>query len=524
MSSIDAEMRTMNSQQSHQTKPIQPTMPELEIPGLKLMREIGRGGMARVYLAQQESLLRPVAVKILNNLDTPGFHERFMNEGRYLGALSHSNIVDIYDVGESNGYYHITMEYLPGGDLTRRIRKGIKPGTALKLAARIASCLDYLHGQGMVHRDLKPANILFRGDNNPIITDFGIAKLLENSLELTSNSSVMGSPYYLSPEQAVSSSNIDGRSDLYSLGVILFEMLSGRRPFTGENYAAIIMAQIEQPIPQLPRQLLQYQPIIDRLLAKKPDTRFQNGGELIQAIRGEASNDAQYLHATSERESNAVFPKQVAGKSGPIPKGRSWLKISLVAVFLLATVGLMWLLTWDHKPELNTSRSALKTTEVVAESKPQLLLAKEIPVTPKVEPNKATPVKPRLSKSDQLLKLANKRMDALRLSTPKGDNALKYFREVLKLEPDNRDAQAGIRQIVLWYTQQAERALLEEKLEKGKLFIGRGLAIDSNHAELLALQKKITPPKPKPKQQLQKPPPKVEVRQKVFDPLEIFEY
>ena len=477
--------------------------------------------MARVYLAQQESLQRPVAVKILNNPDTPGFHERFINEGRYLAALSHSNIVDIYDVGESNGHYYITMEYLPGGDLTRRIRKGLKPATALKLAARIAICLDYLHGQGIVHRDLKPTNILFRGDNNPVIADFGIAKLLEKNKEQTSSSPLMGSPYYLSPEQSVSSGDIDGRSDLYSLGVILFEMLTGRRPFTGGDFAAIIMSHIEQPIPQLPQELAHYQPIIDRLLAKKPEARYRNGGELIQAVRSEASNDAQYLHATSDRESKSGILKEVAGKSGSNPKGLSRLRMSLIALFLLATVGLMLLLTQDQRPGLNASRSAVNATDVRVESKPQLSAPKEIVVTSKAEPNKVAPVRARLSKSDRLLNLAHARMDVLRLSTPKGDNALMYFREVLKLKPDSQEALAGIRQIVDWYTQQAERALLEKKLEKGKLFIGRGLAIDSKHVELLALQQKINPPKPK--EPLQKLPPPVEVRQEVFDPLEIFE-
>ncbi len=144
------------------------------------------------------------------------------------------------------------MEYLPGGDLRSRIQKGMKPGLALKVAMRIASCLDYLHEQGIVHRDLKPSNILFRADSNPVITDFGIAKLLHEKGDLTLGEAILGSPSYLSPEQAGAAGKVDGRSDLYSLGVILFEMLTGERPYQGENFAAVIMAHQRDPIPKLP--------------------------------------------------------------------------------------------------------------------------------------------------------------------------------------------------------------------------------------------------------------------------------
>ena len=178
----------------------------------------------------------------------------------------------------------------------------MKPLLALKVAVRIANCLDYLHEQGIVHRDLKPSNILFRGDNNPIITDFGIAKLLQDKADLTQGGGILGSPSYLSPEQAGFAGEVDGRSDLYSLGIILFEMLTGERPFQGENFAAIIMAHHKEPIPQLPETLSQYQPIIDRLLAKHAEGRYQNGVQLLKAIRDLNSTDVHQLPKSEQHE------------------------------------------------------------------------------------------------------------------------------------------------------------------------------------------------------------------------------
>lgn len=460
----------------------QSSMPELEIPGLQILNEIGQGGMAKVYLAMQESLQRPVAVKLLNNPDTPGFHGRFLNEGRYLAALSHSNIVEVYDVGECHGRYYILMEYLPGGDLKRRIQRGIKPATALKLTVRIASCLDYLHSQGIVHRDLKPSNILFRADNKPVLTDFGIAKLLQDTGELTMGGSILGSPAYLSPEQAGFSDEIDGRSDLYSLGVILYEMLTGRRPFTGENFAAIIMAHHQAPIPLLPEHLIRFQPVIERLLAKRADDRFQTGAELIQALRmGPIAEIHQLRHQSDIEITHNQEPSAPALETLPPhpPPGRC--KRGILVLSLLLVTGLLPVFSLNQS-ELGALSDTRVAGQTALQTKPQA--------------RQAAQVMPKLSKVDQLLILAYKRMDSLQLSYPQGDSALRYFHDILALEPDNMAAQAGMRQIVRWYIRKAEESLDQGNSEQARRYIYRGRMINREHPKLVALQRRSESSKP----------------------------
>ena len=486
--------------------------------------------MAKVYLAIQESLQRPVAVKLLNNPESPDFHERFMNEGRYLAALSHSNIVEVYDVGECNGQYYILMEYLPRGDLKRRIRKGIKPATAIKLILKIANCLDYLHDQGIVHRDLKPSNILFRADNNPVLTDFGIAKLLQDSSELTLGGSILGSPSYLSPEQAGFSDEIDGRSDLYSLGVILYEMLVGRRPFTGENFATIIMAHLQDPIPKLPEQFSRFQPVIERLLAKRAEDRFQTGAELIQAIRSKGVSEVAQdvllgdLDIDSESEPTEPVSEDPLQRPPSNSLGRRILSICVLLIVGLLPVYSLNQEELDGKEWKVASLPSSATPSQQAKGRDPLVrknasprqtdsaLTQKDPTPRKVDspsrksvssPRKSTSLqhKPRarqlrtlhknLNKIDQLLVLAYKRMDSLRLSYPKGDSALKYFRDILELEPNNMAAQAGIRQIVRWYAKSAEEALDKGNLKLAKRYINRGLEIDGEHPTLVALQERV---------------------------------
>ncbi|MEN8179033.1 MAG: serine/threonine-protein kinase [Pseudomonadota bacterium] len=485
-------------------------MPELEIPGLKIRKEIGRGGMARVYLAMQESLQRPVAVKLLENPDTLGFHERFMNEGRYLAALSHSNIVEVYDVGESDGQYFIIMEYLPGGDLRNRIRKGMKAGLSLKVAMRIANCLDYLHEQGMVHRDLKPSNILFRADGNPVITDFGIAKLLQDKGDLTLAGGILGSPSYLSPEQAGFAGKVDGRSDLYSLGVILFEMLTGARPFKGEHFAEIIMAHHSDPIPKLPEDLSQYQSIIDRLLAKEMDGRYQNGAELVQAIRNLTTAEIHQLSGSRQESVTQADVLETADEQRSPKSGRSWFRVLIASLLFLSAAGL-FLFTELAPEQINQQhagamRQPAAKVEIQAEKSGQQVL-QPAPATEKAQPRPRPaagvakkqsaprrPVNHNLSKTDQLLSLAYQRMDNLRLSLPRGDSAHDYFQKILKLDPENKAAKAGLRQIVRWYIEKAEQALTVNKIKQAKRYVNRGMTINSSHPRLIDLRNRIQAP------------------------------
>lgn len=528
----------MIESQTSQRRQTYSTMHELEIPGLQIGREIGRGGMARVYLATQTSLSRPVALKLLDKPDTPGFHGRFMNEGRYLAALSHSNIVEVYDVGECRGHYYLIMEYLPGGDLKGKIQRGIKPGLALKIAVRIAGCLDYLHEQGIVHRDLKPCNILFRGDNSPVITDFGIAKLLQESGDMTMGGAILGSPSYLSPEQAGFAGEVDGRSDLYSLGVILYEMLTGERPYNGENFAEIIMAHHHHPVPKLPTSLSRYQHIIEHLMAKRPEDRFQTGAEMIRALRQRKTGIDHSLPKTDQQQVAAPEkPAMGEVKTEPLTPAtgnKTWLRYLLASLLLMSSSD-GWMfnqevpimeITGLGSPELFTPSGSEQESEKSPGQKlprslePQIVksAAKQIldmPTDakhdvskqkglektvekPKVLVKRTTrpqrPVHSRLSKVDKLFSIAYQRMESLKLSYPKGDSAYDYFQKILQIEPDNRAAKAGIRQIVRWYIDHAEQALTEKQIKQAKSYVKRGMNINSSHPRLIALQNQIQNP------------------------------
>ncbi|MCP3670799.1 MAG: serine/threonine protein kinase [Gammaproteobacteria bacterium] len=258
----------------------------MNIDGYTLEKPIGKGGMAMVYLAVQESLARPVALKIMNPIysDSAEFSARFLGEGRLLAAACHPNIITIHDIGISNGYHFISMEYVKGGDLRNKLNAGVTPETATNYIETIASCLSVAHEAFIVHRDIKPANILFREDGTLLLTDFGIAKQLTSNSDLTVTGSMVGSPYYLSPEQA-QGEVIDGRADIYSLGVLYYEMLTGEKPFKGKSDVDIAIKHITKDLPRLSDSLSAYRDILECMTQKDPRKRFPSCKSLLQALK-----------------------------------------------------------------------------------------------------------------------------------------------------------------------------------------------------------------------------------------------
>ena len=253
--------------------------PDPKISGYRIEQELGKGGMADVYLAVQENLERPVAIKVLLPalFRNDSFAHRFVREARTAASFKHPHILEIYDIGQDEHSHYIVMEYLPGGSLAGLIAQGpIAPDKALTIFSAIASALDYAHGEGFIHRDVKPDNILFRKDGTPVLCDFGIARAVGSATRLTKTGMSVGTPHYMSPEQA-RGKPLDGRSDLYSLGVVLYEMLTAKVPFEAEDSVAVAIAHVQDPVPRLPKNLAKYQPLLDKLLAKDPDQRSQTG-------------------------------------------------------------------------------------------------------------------------------------------------------------------------------------------------------------------------------------------------------
>ena len=257
-----------------------------QIMGYEIECEIGRGGMATVYCAMQHSLGRQVAIKVLAHRldDDHDFTQRFKKEGRILAQLLHPNIVTIYDIGVSeNNQLFLSVEYLPGGTLKEKIRQGLSSDLIIQIVKSIAKALGYAHERGVIHRDIKPSNIIFRQDGTPVLTDFGIARIIGSKTIHTATGLMIGTPGYMSPEQAMGESATI-QSDLYGLGVVLYEMLTGYLPFKADNPLAIMLKHLHDPIPKLPKEYVYFQPILNKLLAKKIEDRYKNTTELLEVL------------------------------------------------------------------------------------------------------------------------------------------------------------------------------------------------------------------------------------------------
>jgi serine/threonine-protein kinase len=253
--------------------------------------ELGRGGMAVVYLARDPYMKRHVAVKVLaaQHAD-PGFLSRFRREAEVIAGLEHPAIVPVYDYGEHNGRPYIVMRYMAGGSLSAKMANGrLSIGEAATILDRLSPALDEAHGRGIIHRDLKPGNILFDQRDRPYIGDFGIVKISQiGAPTLTQEGGVLGTPAYMSPEQARGHITLDGRSDVYALGVILYEMLSGSQPFHADTPMAVALSHVLDPVPPIlsrrPGLPSETEAVIQKALAKDPDDRYPTATALAAAV------------------------------------------------------------------------------------------------------------------------------------------------------------------------------------------------------------------------------------------------
>lgn len=270
------------------------SLPEQNLDiGYKFVRLIGQGAMSHVYLAERVIDKQSLVLKVLDltKVSDETLIKRFLLEAELIAELESPFVVKIHEHGLTDLYGYIAMEFFSRGDLKQRMELKIGPEVAFNYMTHICYGLAAIHRIGVVHRDLKPANIMFRGDDSLALADFGISKRIENSTGLTSIGQVLGTPHYMSPEQG-EALNVDQRSDIYSAGVLLYELLVGDKPFSAQTPAALIYQHVHADLPKLPAKLRKYQPIIDTALAKNPDDRFQTALEMIYVLE-EAEQDFQ---------------------------------------------------------------------------------------------------------------------------------------------------------------------------------------------------------------------------------------
>ena len=249
----------------------------------EIVRKLAHGEIATVYLARQRNADRQLVLKVLHQVadsSTGKALDRFLREYELIARLDHPNVVRIYDFGVADDHAYIAMEYCGGGSLKRRVAGGMDRYEAYRLMRDIAAALGVLHAAGILHRDLKPTNVLFRDDGSLALIDFGLAKQVALQAEVTGAGAIFGTTYYMSPEQG-HVEPVDFRGDIYSLGVIFYEMLTGSKPYDGDTAMAVIVKHRLAPVPGLPTSLREFQPLIQRMLAKQPGDRFQSVEELL---------------------------------------------------------------------------------------------------------------------------------------------------------------------------------------------------------------------------------------------------
>jgi eukaryotic-like serine/threonine-protein kinase len=259
------------------------------IRGYRCIRRLSAGATTDLYVAESEREGALVALKVARDRqDEPqpvDAFRRFLQEYEIVQRIDSPAVVRLYDLGVSDEHAWLVMEYFALGDLRHRMREGLSPREALRYAAAIARALAAVHAAGVLHRDLKPGNVMLREDGSVALIDFGLSKDAALALDVTDTGTIFGTPHYMSPEQGHAEA-LDARSDLYSLGVILFEMLTGEKPYRADNPMAIVYKHRKEPLPRLPAQFAAVQPLLERLLAKQPADRFATAAEAADALEG----------------------------------------------------------------------------------------------------------------------------------------------------------------------------------------------------------------------------------------------
>ena len=388
-----------------------------DITGYTITSILGVGGFSTVYLARQITLQREVALKVMNPMlvGDGDLCKRFLREAQDTASVSdHPHIVTVFDVGEVNLHYYIAMQYLRGDNLRHRIDTADSLPVPEKTLYQLSSALSYIHQRGFIHRDVKPGNVLFDEAGDAHLSDFGIARMTGRSTQLTQIGTIVGTAKYMSPEQSRGDQTIDARSDLYSLGVVAFEMLALHAPFESNDPMALMLKHLQDPIPTLPAKHVRLQPIVNRLLAKQPDKRYASAEQLMAELQklapqhipcagppGKADNRVNNTQATrSKTETPAIAVLGVT--------------FTLLAVLVSS---LMFLQT-QIDPELPDEE--LRCPQISQQQ---------------------------IKERDTLIELANVHEAIGRLTRPPGANALEAYTLALEIDPCNSQILSAVGRI-----------------------------------------------------------------------------
>lgn len=508
------------------------------IAGYNIVKLLAKGGMAAIYLAEQASLQRQVVLKFLNPKLDDSIRKRFIDEGRIIASLEHPNIITVFDVVSTQKYNFLAMEFLEGGDLEQQLKTGLGTYAALQIISKISDALHLIHKQGIIHGDIKPANVLFRKNGCPLITDFGISHQCEPKKEVDSGmGDLYASPTYASPE-LIQGKPFDYRTDMYSLGIMMYEMLVGEKPFLGETEMEVIANSIQDPIPELPDSLKEFQPLMESLLAKKPEYRLSDTKLVTRFVDQYLKDHPELKELSSETKliDSDVIVEYISKRKHKKEKNSSNYFLSPLLLILIFSV-IIWLnkeTLWNQwfsdvatskpdpantlkkgssntkiDPEFNTdisdSGTINDTEEVVLllkQSEQDLLRHQELlskkeeeieQVKLQLEKQKIRPAQNQYRKDKQIVSLLRSAQQGLkdyRLSTPLNDNALYYFQKVLEMDPENKKAKKGIEDVVYRYEILARSALDKYNYQKAQQFISTGLSIDADNKRLKELQEK----------------------------------
>ncbi len=460
---------------------------EFDLPGYDIIEKIGSGGMASVYRANQHTFQRNVALKILRQDlgEDALFSERFIQESLIVAKLHHSHIVQVYDVGEYKNWFYVAMEFLSKGNLSEAMENDyLSVHQAITIFSQILSALAYSHEKKIVHRDVKPDNIMFRDDGAAVLTDFGIAKDADSAMDLTQTGTIMGTPKYMSPEQ-IRGATVGPTSDLYSLGIVLFHMFTGKVPFSGTTMVEVAFKHLNDPIPSLPKDLEKYQPLINGLLVKNPAQRIQSGGDaqrLLKEIQELAApvkdEDAtvilqKYTPPISDTAVTEISiaklpePENTAATDQNSRKRHFGLTIAVGLCLLISLTVFLGFQLLDSSSESmisQTEKLNSKATEtekltpspatsqtVVNEAQLLESMQNETPQNTEALPNNVKPSNNSISDSlflelqiKGLLRSAEIDLREGRLTHPKNNNALDKYQRILIIDPSNVIAQEKI--------------------------------------------------------------------------------